>query len=264
MRKLPALLLSLSLFPSIASAQSADPPPPPPDAQDVEVARPSDAEPDMQPPAPPAVPPLRAQASDDDQAGVLQASDEAYREEQAPASPAPQRTGQWVYTSQYGWVWMPYGRQYVDEGTYGADSPYQYVYCVGLGWSWFAAPWLWGWGAYPYFGVWGPHHFGWYRGLYRSGYGWGHYRGGYPRGGYPAGGYWRGGGYHAARPIGGGYGSGTGARSYGGTRMQSTGRTYGTPQARSSFPSSTRTVGSGARWGSGPHAGGGFHGGGRR
>ncbi len=240
MRKLPIPILSLLLFPAIASAQSAEPPPPPPDAQDVEMARPSDAEPDMQPPAPPAVPPSRAQASDHDQAGVLQASDDAYREQQAPASPPPQQTGQWVYTSQYGWVWMPYGRQYVDEGTYGADSPYQYVYCVGLGWSWLAAPWLWGWGAYPYFGVWGPHRFGWYRGLYRSGYGWGHC------------------------PIGGGYGSGTGARSYGGTRIQSTGRTYGAPQARSSFPSRTGIAGSGARWGSGPHAGGGFHGGGRR
>src|SRR2546430_7680528 len=116
---------------------------------------------------------------------------------------------------------MPYGRQYVDECTYGADSPYQYVYCVGLGWSWFAAPWLWGWGAYPYFGVWGPYRFGWYRGLYRSGYGWGHYRGGYPRGGYPAGGYLRGGGYHATRPIGG-YGSGAGARAYGGGPLPST------------------------------------------
>src|SRR5437870_4409488 len=168
MRKLPIPILSLLLFPAIASAQSAEPPPPPPDAQDVEMARPSDAEPDMQPPAPPAVPQSRAQASGQDQAGVLQASDDAYREQQAPASPPPQQTGQWVYTSQYGWVWMPYGRQYVDEGTYG------------------------------------------------------------------------------------------------GTRIQSTGRTYGAPQARSSFPSRTGIAGSGARWGSGPHAGGGFHGGGRR
>src|SRR2546427_8321785 len=218
MRKPPIPILSLLLFPAIASAQSAEPPPPPPEARDVGVAPPRDAGPNMRPRAPLAAPPSRAQASDHDQAGVLQASDDAYREQQAPASPPPLQTGQWVYTSQYGWVWMPYGRQYVDEGTYGADSPYQYVYCVGLGWSWLAAPWLWGWGAYPYFGVWGPHRFGWYRGLYRSGYGWGHYRGGYPRGGYPAGGYWRGGGYHATRPIGGGYGSGAGARSYGGGR----------------------------------------------
>jgi len=75
------------------------------------MARPSDAEPDMQPPAPPAVRRRVRRASDHDQAGVLQASDDAYREQQAPASPPPQQTGQWVYTSQYGWVWMPYGRQ---------------------------------------------------------------------------------------------------------------------------------------------------------
>src|SRR5439155_187549 len=129
-------------------------------------------------------PPSRA--SDDDQVGILQ--------QPAPAPPpalaAPQQTGPRVYTNQYGWVWMPYGQQYVDEGTYGASSPYQYVYCVGLGWSWVAAPWLWGWGAYPYFGVWGPSHFAWYRGLYREGYGWGRYRGGAPPGG----------GYHATSP----------------------------------------------------------------
>src|SRR5256712_10290332 len=109
---------------------------------------------------------------------------------------------------------MPYGRQYVDEGTYGADSPYQYVYCVGLGWSWLAAPWLWGWGAYPYFGVWGPHRFGWNRGLYRSGYGWGHFRGGYPRGRDPSGGQCAGGGCTVTPPIPGGCPSGARARSY--------------------------------------------------
>src|SRR5258708_14890664 len=106
---------------------------------------------------------------------------------------------------------MPYGQQYVDEGTYGAASPYQYVYCVGVGWSWIAAPWLWGWGPYPYFGVWGPSRFGWYRGLYRSGYGWGRYRGGFPRGGYVRG-Y---GADHSTRPLGGGYGS----RSYRSNRL---------------------------------------------
>src|SRR5438132_6818184 len=248
MRKLAVFILSLVLVPAIASAAQSAGPPPPPDAQDLETARPQDAEPGVQPPAPPAVPPSRT--SDNDQVGILQGSDgDAYSAQSAPASPPPNQTGQWVYTSQYGWVWMPYGQQYVDEGTYGAASPYQYVYCVGLGWSWVAAPWLWGWGAYPYFGVWGPSHFAWYRGLYRSGYGWGHYRGGYPRGGYPAGGYWRGGGYYATRPIGGGYGSGTGARSYGGTRIQSTGRTYGAPQARSSFPSRTGIPRSGAHGG---------------
>jgi len=259
MRKLAVFILSLVLVPAIASAAQSAGPPPPPDAQDVETARPQDAEPGVQPPAPPAVPPSRT--SDNDQVGILQGSDgDAYSAQSAPASPPPNQTGQWVYTSQYGWVWMPYGQQYVDEGTYGAASPYQYVYCVGLGWSWVAAPWLWGWGAYPYFGVWGPSHFAWYRGLYRSGYGWGRYRGGSPRGGYYAGGYSRGGGaYHATRPIDGQYGP----RSYGGTRIQGTARTYGAAPTRSrSFPAGTRTTWSGARGGSTPRASAGGHGGG--
>jgi len=166
---------------------------------------------------------------------------------------------QWVYTSQYGWVWMPYGQQYVDEGAYGAASPYQYVYCVGAGWSWIAAPWLWGWGPYPYFGVWGPLHFGWYRGLYRSGYGWGRYRGGAPRGGYFAGGYVRGGGaYRATRPLGGRYVS----RSYGSTRFQGPVRTYGAAPIRGGSFASGRVVSNGGRGGSFPHASSRAHAGG--
>src|SRR5664279_4533883 len=84
--------------------------------------------------------------------------------------------GQWVYTTQYGWIWMPYGNQYTYEGTATDTQPYAYAYYPSYGWTWLAAPWVWGWGAYPYFGVLGPSHYGWYRGLYQSGYGWGHYR----------------------------------------------------------------------------------------
>jgi len=186
--------------------------------------------------------------------GVLQGSEEnaysAQAAQPAPDSPPPNRTGQWVYTGQYGWVWMPYGQQYVDEGIYGAASPYQYVYGVGIGWSWVAAPWLWGWGPYPYFGIWGPLHFGWYRGLYRAGYGWGRYRGGFPRGGYYTRGYGRGGGvYHATRPVGGGYFP----RSYGSTRYQGAVRSYGAaPVHGGSFPHAS----------GGGHFGGGHFGGG--
>src|SRR5207244_11437158 len=119
---------------------------------------------------------------------------------------------------QSGWVWMPYGGQYVDEGAYGDSTPHEYVFTVGLGWSWVAAPWLWGWGPYPYFGRFGPARFGWYRGLYHSGYGWGHYRGG---GHYV-------GSYRTVRPLPGsrtyrGYGAvhryGGGSRSYGHGRV---------------------------------------------
>ena len=200
MQKLSVGLLSLVLLPAIASAQAASSPPAPPDdAQGVETVRPPEAEPDARPPAPPAVPPSRAQESDDDQVGILQqrsgdgvgilqgSGDSADGLPPGPsAAPiAPREGGQWVYTAQYGWVWMPYGTRYVDEGVYGGHSPYQYIYSVSLGWSWLAAPWLWGWGSYPYFGAWGPSRFGWYRGLYHSGHGWGHYRGGYESGGRP-------------------------------------------------------------------------------
>jgi hypothetical protein len=282
-RTLPTVVISLLLFPAIASAQSAEPPPPAPDdAQGVNTARPPDPAPDVQPPMPPAVSPSRARSSDEDQVGILQqgsgdgvgilqgSGDGAYAQQLAPVAPPPS-SGQWVYTSQCGWVWMPYGQEYVDEATYGAETPYQYVYTVRLGWSWVAAPWLWGWGAYPYFGVMGPSHFGWYRGLYRSGYGWGRYRGGYARGGYvrggryPAGGYARGGaGYQQTHPIGGGSMNRAGAASSGAGRAQGAGRVYSAaPMRPRSFPGGTRAVASSARGASRPRAGGGFHGGGR-
>jgi len=258
MRKLPVFILSLLLVPAIASAQSAGPPPPPPDAQGVETARPADAQPDVQPPPPPAVPP--SYTPNEDQVGILQGGgDGEYSAQAAPASPPSTQTGQWVYTSQYGWVWMPYGQQYVDEGAYGAASPYQYVYCGGVGWSWIAAPWLWGWGPYPYFGVWGPSRFGWYRGLFRSGYGWGRYRGGAPR---PyAGGFGRGyGAYHATRPLGGGYVS----RSYGSTRFAGPVK-YGAAPSRAGTFAARPFGSSGGRSGSFPHATAGAHvGGGHR
>ncbi|HEY6909226.1 MAG TPA: hypothetical protein VI356_07650 [Myxococcales bacterium] len=167
MRKTTILVLSLLFVPLVASAQSYGPPPPPPDdAQGVDTTPPPDAEPDAPPPAPPA--------------GNVYA-------QQAPAAPA----GQWVHTPQYGWVWMPYGDQYVDG--YG---PRQYVYSIRFGWSWVAAPWLLGPGIHLWFGHLGPSRFGWYRGYGRYPRYYGAYRG-YSRGGH----VWQGGGYHRAAPI---------------------------------------------------------------
>ncbi len=98
-----------------------------------------------------------------------------------PGGGAPgQGAGQWVYTSEYGWIWMPYGNQYTYEGSPSDAYPYAYAYYPGSGWMWLAAPWVWGWGAYPYFGVRGPMGFGWYTGLFHAGYGWGSFRGGGP------------------------------------------------------------------------------------
>jgi hypothetical protein len=109
----------------------------------------------------------------------------------APAqAPIP---GQWVYTDQYGWVWMPYGNQYTRVSP-GGDPPTMYVYGPTYGWCWVSAPWVWGWGPLPFFGVYGTVHFGWwgngfghwygFAGRYRSwgGPGWG--RGGWGRPGY--------------------------------------------------------------------------------
>jgi hypothetical protein len=76
------------------------------------------------------------------------------------AAPAP--SGQWVHTQQYGWVWMPYGDQYVYTPE-ASGYPYEYVYAPSYGWTWLAAPWVWGWGPRIYFSVGRPYYFGWYR-----------------------------------------------------------------------------------------------------
>jgi hypothetical protein len=86
-------------------------------------------------------------------------------QEQAPAAqPMPQ--GQWVYTTQYGWVWMPYSDAYTYVPPNGYGQPYAYVYYPTYGWTWIVAPWVWGWGPWPFFGAVGPVHFGWF------GHGW--------------------------------------------------------------------------------------------
>jgi hypothetical protein len=136
------------------------------------------------------------------------------------AQPAPQATaevppGQWVYTQQYGWVWMPYADTYTQVPANGYGSPYVYVYYPAYScWTWLAAPWVWGIGAWPYFGVYGPTHYAWY------GHGWWRYPGRWhyapsvapawsprlPRPGYSAGWGARGGyGYRTAAPWRGGY-----------------------------------------------------------
>ena len=146
--------------------------------------QPSTPAPDMQPPAPPQQPP----------APPVQLQTEPQVQQQPAAGGQTGAGGQWVYTSEYGWIWMPYGNQYTYEGSANDAYPYSYVYYPSYGWMWLAAPWVWGWGAYPYFGLRGPMGFGWYAGLYRAGYGWGGYRGG----GYGGGGRVGSGGYRAA------------------------------------------------------------------
>jgi len=72
--------------------------------------------------------------------------------------------GQWVFTAQYGWLWMPYAIQYVHEPSLDSAHPQAFVYHPTYGWTWVPAPWVWGWGVVPFYGSQGPWHFAWYRG----------------------------------------------------------------------------------------------------
>jgi hypothetical protein len=69
--------------------------------------------------------------------------------------------GEWVYTAQYGWVWMPYSPAYTYVPSESASAPLMYVYAPVGGWKWVAAPWVWGLGPQPWFSV-GPVRFAWY------------------------------------------------------------------------------------------------------
>lgn len=90
------------------------------------------------------------------------------RHTEAPV--ASEASGQWVYTQQYEWVWMPYGDRFVHVPTDGAE-PCMFVYRPVVGWIWVAAPWVWGLGPAPWWGPVGVVHFGWW------GHGYGHWRG---------------------------------------------------------------------------------------
>jgi hypothetical protein len=81
--------------------------------------------------------------------------------QEAPTPPLASGSGQWLYTQQYGWVWMPYGDRYVDVA---ANGPYAYVYYPASGWVWLSAPWIIHVGPRPFFGRLGPWRFSWFRG----------------------------------------------------------------------------------------------------
>lgn len=81
---------------------------------------------------------------------------------QAPAPITPQTTnGQWTYTSQYGWVYLPYNQSYTHVSPDGSLA-YQYAYYPAQGWVWLESPWVLGWGPRPYWGYYGYNHFAWY------------------------------------------------------------------------------------------------------
>jgi hypothetical protein len=178
-----ALLAALFVVPAVARpaddpevwAQSADAAPP--------AAQPTSPAPTDLPPPPP--PPGEA----------------ALEDAQAQAQPAAPG-GQWVYTEQYGWVWMPVGGAYTYVPPDGS-APDMYLYYPSVGWCWVVAPWVWGLGPMPYFGVYGASRFGWY------GHGFGRWYG-YRHAGWYAPGYWRGGRWNGyvrgnVAPARGGY-----------------------------------------------------------
>jgi hypothetical protein len=128
------------------AAQPEDAQPAQPEAAPVQPGTPAPA---MRPPAPPANPPPAGSSV-----------------QVAPRGPQPAAGGQWVYTQQNGWLWMPYGQQYVytPQETSGGAYPQEYVFVPSYGWRWVAAPWVWGFGPQVYFSIGGPRYH-WYRGF---------------------------------------------------------------------------------------------------
>lgn len=136
------MFAALVALPVKAAAEEADRTPASTSAQATPRATPEPAEPPTPPPStqptpPPSEPPP------------------------PPRQEKPLDSGQWVYTEQYGWVWMPYGDRYTHLPPDGG-TPHMYVYYPESGWSWVVAPWLWGWGPSPYFGVFGPRYYAWW------------------------------------------------------------------------------------------------------
>jgi len=80
---------------------------------------------------------------------------------QAERVNVPPMGGQWVYTAQYGWLWMPFAPQFVHVPMGGAP-PQMFVYYPFFGWQWAVAPWVWGLGPQPYWGVHGVVRFPWW------------------------------------------------------------------------------------------------------
>lgn len=172
MRNLRLLLVTtLTLGGAHARATDADQAPAlPPGAV---TAAPSTDSPQQAPPAPPtgvSAPPRAAQAAQP--AGPAVVAPTAPPAATPPAVPA----GHWVYTQQYGWLFMPYGPSYWYAPPTGTGQPVEYVYHPTRGWVWVSAPWIWGIGAWPWFGPVGPARYGWYEaGWWRAPARW-HYR----------------------------------------------------------------------------------------
>ena len=129
------LIAALTLGSGFARAQDTGAQPPGAQPGEQQQIQPPTPAPTETPPAPPQAPPAPPQQAE----GVP-----------APAGQPQGQQGQWVYTQQYGWVWMPYGSQYTYAPTQAGAYPSEYVYAPSFGWSWVVAPWVFGWGIAPY------------------------------------------------------------------------------------------------------------------
>jgi len=121
----------------------------------------AEAQPQPPPPPQPETPPQATAQPPTDPAQTQPPPVPAAQAPQYP--PAPQVTeqmavqGEWVYTDQYGWTWVPYGSSALTVGV----QPYVYLFAPSFGWRWFVSPWGvgpfhyggWGWGP-----RWGPRY----------------------------------------------------------------------------------------------------------
>jgi hypothetical protein len=141
-----AFILLLSFAVTAPALAQPQPPPPLPD----ENARPPTPPPDAQPPPPPPSPPPP----------ISQPMQPA--QTNPPPAPAPSNVnGEWVYTAQYGWIWIPYDQQYTYVNV-NSGVAFEFAFYPRFGWRWVLAPWVLGLGPGPYF-IHGPRLFAWYR-----------------------------------------------------------------------------------------------------
>lgn len=156
--RMSLLIALMAVAPSTAWGQEVAPSA---DPADVDASTAVAGDPAVPPSAPPAAAPMQA-APEQVPAppAPVDSTAQAAVEAQPPSPPPGVPSGQWAYTSQYGWVWMPYAQTYTYVPEYG--DPYMYVYYPSYGWQWVVAPWVFGWGPTPHWGSWGVRHFAWH------------------------------------------------------------------------------------------------------
>ncbi len=185
MRPITPLALLLAVAPALGGAQAPGPTPPPQDSAPSETPPPPGPPPSEVPPPPSEATPPQYQptpAPSETTPPPYQGGPPPYQATPAPPAPQPAAApaGEWVYTSEYGWLYMPFARRFVYVPPDPQVFPEEYVYYPAYGWRWVVAPWVYGYGPQPRWGPGGPTVFVWYaRPWFRVGgyWGWGAYRG---------------------------------------------------------------------------------------